>query len=163
MRGGSSLIILHTLGRIFWLSLMGCESEIHHWSGPPAFAHCSLRSRRGLSLRQVGRGLISLRSGDALTAFGGGLRSAGPRIWVSLTVDRASHRLPVLSSENVGTWTPVISSQAPHHRLPCPAPRGPFPRTARRWLLGTFLMLFPRVSARRVRPGGTRCRPRGSR
>lgn len=36
------------------------------------------RSYRGLTLREVDRGLQSLRSGDALTAFGGGLRCAGP-------------------------------------------------------------------------------------
>jgi len=45
--------------------------------GPPGIAHDSLRSYRGLTLRGVGRGLQSLRSGDALTAFGGGLRCAG--------------------------------------------------------------------------------------
>jgi len=46
--------------------------------GPPGIAHDSLRSYRGLALREVARGVRSLRSGDALTAFGGGLRSAGP-------------------------------------------------------------------------------------
>ncbi len=46
--------------------------------GPPGIAHDSLRSYRGLALREVAWGLRSLRSGDALTAFGGGLRSAGP-------------------------------------------------------------------------------------
>ncbi|HNO08615.1 MAG TPA: hypothetical protein PKJ03_07805, partial [Methanoregulaceae archaeon] len=46
--------------------------------GPPGFAHDSFRSYRGLALREVGRGMRSLRSGDALTAFGGGLHYAGP-------------------------------------------------------------------------------------
>jgi len=46
--------------------------------GPPGIAHDSLRSYRGLALREVDLGMQSLRSGDALTAFGGGLRSAGP-------------------------------------------------------------------------------------
>jgi hypothetical protein len=36
------------------------------------------RSFRGLALREVVRGSQSLRSGDALTAFGGGLHYAGP-------------------------------------------------------------------------------------
>jgi len=29
MKGGSSLIILNTMGSIFWISLMGCESGYH--------------------------------------------------------------------------------------------------------------------------------------
>jgi len=130
MRGGSSSIILHTMDRIFWLSLMGCESEIHHWSGPPAFTHCSLRSRRGLGLRQVDRGpgIAPLRRRPHC------VRWRPPLCWCSatlglLTVDRAPHRLPVLSSWIGGTVTPVISSQAPHHRLPSPAPREPFDGT----------------------------------
>ena len=45
--------------------------------------------------------------------------------WRSLTVDRASHRLPDLSSWIGGMLTPVISSQAPHHRLLSPATHGP--------------------------------------
>ncbi|HQN89493.1 MAG TPA: hypothetical protein PLK36_05400 [Methanoregulaceae archaeon] len=45
--------------------------------GPPGTAHYSLRSYRGLALREVDLGLRSLRSGDALTAFGGSLRCAG--------------------------------------------------------------------------------------
>ncbi|HPS21850.1 MAG TPA: hypothetical protein PLM60_00405 [Methanoregulaceae archaeon] len=46
--------------------------------GPPGIAHDSLRSYRGLALREVDPGMQSLRSGDALTAFGGGLRCADP-------------------------------------------------------------------------------------
>ncbi len=46
--------------------------------GPPGIAHDSLRSYRGLALRMVGRGMRSLRFGDALTAFGSGLRCANP-------------------------------------------------------------------------------------
>jgi hypothetical protein len=46
--------------------------------GLPGLAHDSLRSYRGLALQEVDRGMRSLRSGDALTMFGGGLRSAGP-------------------------------------------------------------------------------------
>jgi len=45
--------------------------------GPPGLAHDSLHSYRGLALREVDRGMRSLRSGYALTMFGGGLRSAG--------------------------------------------------------------------------------------
>jgi len=45
--------------------------------GPPGLAHDSLHSYRGLALREVDRGLRSLRSGDALTAFGGDLHIAG--------------------------------------------------------------------------------------
>lgn len=46
--------------------------------GPPGLAHDSLRSYRWLALREVGRGMRSLRFGNALTTFGGGLRRAGP-------------------------------------------------------------------------------------
>ena len=46
--------------------------------------------------------------------------------WGLLTVDRARHRLPALSSRVGGMVTPVISSQAPHHRLHQHAPHGPF-------------------------------------
>ena len=45
--------------------------------GPPGITHDSFRSYRGFALQEVDRGLQSLRSGDALTAFGGGLRCAG--------------------------------------------------------------------------------------
>jgi|GEM_PF-5948052 len=46
--------------------------------GPPGITHDSLRSYRGLALREVDWGLLSLYSGDALTAFGGALRCADP-------------------------------------------------------------------------------------
>ena len=36
--------------------------------GPPGLAHDSLHSYRGLALREVDRGMRSLRSGYALTA-----------------------------------------------------------------------------------------------
>jgi len=41
--------------------------------GPPAFAHY-----KGLACGEVDRVLISLHSGDALAAFGGGLRFVDP-------------------------------------------------------------------------------------
>ena len=31
MRGGSAVIILHTIGRIFWLSLKGCEVNVNNF------------------------------------------------------------------------------------------------------------------------------------
>jgi|GEM_PF-4605684 hypothetical protein len=46
---------------LFFSSVETEESRL-----PPAFAHCSLRSRRGLGLRRVDGGTLSLRSGDAL-------------------------------------------------------------------------------------------------
>jgi len=118
--------------------------------------------------------LVSLLSGDALTAFGGGLRSAGSRFsgygCRSTVLDSTpygpfrSHRLPDLSSWTGGIVTPVISSQAPHHRLHRPVPRRPLHGllVAGYWGKPPSCS-FPRVSARRVEPGGTRCRPQGSR
>ncbi len=44
---------------------------------PPASPTARIRSLRGLGLRRVDGGPRTLRSGDALTPFGGGLRFAG--------------------------------------------------------------------------------------
>jgi hypothetical protein len=57
--------------------------------GPPGTAHDSLRSYRGLALREVAWGLQSLRSSDALTAFGGGLRCAGFIIERYIAIERS--------------------------------------------------------------------------
>lgn len=52
------------------------------------------RSYRGLTLRGVDRGLLSLRSGDALTPFGGGLRSAGDLLKGDIAIGRSPQAEP---------------------------------------------------------------------
>jgi len=142
----------------------GVKVIVPRRSEPPAVAHCSLRSRRGLGLRQVDRGpgIAPLRRRPHCVRWRPPLRWSLV-LWMLLTVDRAPHRLPDLSSWTGGIVTPVISSLAPHHRLPGLAPRGPLrgPLVAGGGEIS--LLLHPRVSARRVEPGGTRCRSRGSR
>jgi len=57
---------------------------------PPGITHDSLRSYRGLALREVDLGMQSLRSGDALTAFGGGLCYAGVAVERDIALSEAS-------------------------------------------------------------------------
>lgn len=95
-----------------------------------------------------GEALISLRSGDALTTFGGGLRGAVSWFSEGLTVDPASHRLPVLFSRVGAIQTPVI-----HRRLlitGCIYPLLTDRSTdLSSLLLRYFLMLFPRARAQK--------------
>ena len=58
---------------------MGCESEVHHQSEPPALPTARFARGEGSACGGLTGALVSLRSGDALTAFGGGFRSAGRR------------------------------------------------------------------------------------
>lgn len=97
------------------------ETEEH--SGPPAFAHCPLRSLRGLGLRQVGRGpgVAPLRRRPCCIRWQAPFRWITVA-WVVLTVDPAPHRPPDLHPELLAPRTPVISLQAPHHRLHWLAP-----------------------------------------
>jgi hypothetical protein len=62
--------------------------------GPPGIAHDSLRSYRGLTLREVDRDLQLLRSGDTLTAFGGGLRFAGFIVEGYIAIERSLQAEP---------------------------------------------------------------------
>ena len=104
---------------LFWRTL-----KLERASG---LAHCSLPlAARARSAAGLPGPWYRSASATSSLSFGGGLRFAGPWVPGYLTVDRASHRLPVLSSWAGGMWTPVISSQAPHHRLHIPAPRRPF-------------------------------------
>ena len=72
------------------------------------------------------RAFVSLRSGDALTAFGGGLRSAGDRFSEYCRRSTVLRTVSLFSFPGLGIVTPVISSQTPHHRLLSPASHGPF-------------------------------------
>ncbi len=65
------------MGRIFRLSLRGCESEVHHRSGLRPSPTARFARGEGSACGMLAGALVSLRSGDALTAFGGGLRFAG--------------------------------------------------------------------------------------
>ena len=62
--------------------------------GPPGLAHDSLHSYRGLALREVDRGMRSLRSGYALTMFGGGLRCAGFIVEGYIAIERSLQAEP---------------------------------------------------------------------
>ena len=154
-------------------------------SETPAFAYCLLRSRRGLSLQQVDRGpKISLRSGDALTL----VRWRPPRSWgvgsqncyrSTVLVSAPFHRLLLASGAPPGSSARTVSlfslpalfiRRRPWFRRrllatgcchPLLADRCGGPLVAGCW--ETSLLFHPRVSARRAEPGGTQCRPRGTR
>jgi len=59
------------------------------------------RSLRGLALRGVDLGTRSFHSGDALTAFGGGLRSAGDLLKGDIAIERSLQAEPASMSGRI--------------------------------------------------------------
>jgi len=107
--------------------------------------------------------LVSLRSGDALTAFGGGLRFAGSRF--QAIGDGRPCFTPSPYSLFLGCWHLDARDFVAGSSSPAAPSRSSqtIARTARRCCWDPTLMFHPRVSARRVEQGGMRYRPWSSR
>ncbi len=89
--------------------------------GPPGIAHDSLRSYRGLALREVARGLRSLPSGDALTI----VRWRPPLRWSWLSY---SFEQPTGLTLPAGAPLSLRFSVRQVNRSACEIPVRPLPR-----------------------------------